>query len=85
MSIYLIFLAVWAASVALSVWRNKALYRALAASAAVGVVFVAPAVLVGLDLIPGWGFAVFSAVGYGLYWLSDVLFEVSPYEESKAA
>lgn len=80
MSIYLLFLLAWVVSVALSVWRNKPVYRVLAASAAVGVVFVAPVVLVALNIIPGWGFGVASVIGYSFYWVSDVVFDHSPYE-----
>lgn len=85
MSIYLLFLLAWVVSVALSVWRNKPVYRVLAASAAFGLVFVAPGWLVLLKIIPGWGFGALSLFGYVLYWLSDVVFESSPYEGSKAA
>lgn len=85
MSIYLLFLLAWVVSVGLSVVFPCKALRVLAGASAVGLVFVAPGWLVALKIIPGWGFGALSAVGYLMYWVSDVIFESSPYEGSKAA
>ena len=85
MSIYLLFLLAWVVSVGLSVSFPRKAFKVLAGASAVGLVFVAPGWLVVLKVVPGWGFGVLSLFGYVLYWLSDVLFESSPYEGSKAA
>lgn len=85
MSIYLVFLSLFVVAVSLSVWRGKSLYKKAAAASVVGLVFVAPLVLVFLEVIPGWGFAALNAVGYAIYLGVDSFCERSPFEEDVAS
>lgn len=85
MYFYLVFLAAFVLAVSLSVWKEKAVYKKAAGAAAVGLIFVAPLMLVGLGVIPGWGFAALNAAGYVLYLGVDCFCERSPFEEDVAS
>lgn len=84
MMMYLSVVVFWAIAVAVSVKVDHAAARFVAGVAAVLMVFLMPLILGGLG-ISSWGLScVLSLVGYGAYYFSDIVFNRSPYEVSKA-